>query len=149
MPERFDQLDKDAIISNVVKDFYALATTDFMIGYHFRKIATSEGHDPLKPPLEAFAHHLPRIEAFWKMLLLGERLPDNFTPFHLIPVHKQLSIRFGELGRWVTLFKKVLVDYERVYPEQADLFWEWWHQIRSFQEKFQHSTVLFPKGSES
>ena len=92
--------------------FYKKAVTDFLIGYQFRKIATLKGSDPLTPPIEAFADHLPRISTFWKMQLLGEKKPENVPPFDLINVHEKLSMRKGELGRWLMLFKQTLHEHE-------------------------------------
>ena len=133
----------EEIIQELVMDFYKIATTDFMIGYHFRKIATMEGVDPLAPPIEAFSNHIPRIVDFWKMILLGEKLSADKEPFNLIQIHKALSIRKGEVGRWVTLFKKTMVTYENKYPEHYEFLNEWWHQVKEFEQRFLHSKVLF------
>lgn len=95
-------------IHHITTAFYTKAVSDVVIGYHFRKIATMQGHHPLKPPIEAFSDHIPRIVDFWSMQLLQAPLPEGSEPFDLIDVHRQLSLRLGELGRWITLFKETL-----------------------------------------
>jgi truncated hemoglobin YjbI len=120
------------LINKVVHDFYALATTDIIIGYHFRKIQTQEGSHPLKPPLEAFSHHLPRIVHFWEVQLLGETLKGQ--RFDLIEVHRALGILPGELGRWLTLFRQVLAK-----ENQEDEF------IKKWREKLDHFEKIFQK----
>jgi truncated hemoglobin YjbI len=96
-------------ISKIVLEFYQKATTDFLIGYQFRKIQTKEGINPLLPPIEAFSEHLPRIEKFWRMMLTGEKLEDS-TPFNLLELHRDLKIRKGELDRWILLFIETLEE---------------------------------------
>lgn len=99
--------DKKYILKTVT-EFYKKAVTDFLIGYHFRKIASHQGRHPLLPPIEAFADHIPRIASFWELQLLGTPLAKDQKPFDLITLHKDLSIRKGELGRWILLFKETL-----------------------------------------
>lgn len=119
-------------IKKIVDDFYRLATVDVMIGYHFRKIREKDGEHPLKPPLDAFSKHLPRIAHFWEVQLLGERLQGE--RFDLIKVHRELGILPGELGRWLTLFRQVLNEYN-----QDDLF------IKNWLEKLDHFEVIFKR----
>lgn len=119
-------------IKKIVDDFYRLATVDVMIGYHFRKIREKDGEHPLKPPLDAFSKHLPRIAHFWEVQLLGERLQGE--RFDLIKVHRELGILPGELGRWLTLFRQVLNEYD-----QDDLF------IKNWLEKLDHFEVIFKR----
>lgn len=119
-------------IKKIVDDFYRLATVDVMIGYHFRKIREKDGEHPLKPPLDAFSKHLPRIAHFWEVQLLGERLQGE--RFDLIHVHRELGILPGELGRWLTLFRQVLNEYD-----QEDLF------IKNWLEKLDHFEMIFKR----
>lgn len=131
-------------IENVVRAFYQKATTDVLIGYHFRKIALAEakaGDHPLKPPLEAFSHHLPRINEFWKNQLLNTPLPKDSAPFKLMVIHKELMIRKGEVNRWVSLFKEVLEEWRHCHEELTD---QWLIKLNHFQNTFLHSKVLFP-----
>jgi truncated hemoglobin YjbI len=118
---------KKYLIKNVVEDFYKLATNDVLIGHQFRKIAMFEGSDPLKPPFEAFAHHIPRIIHFWEIQLLGLKKQEDAAPFDLIGIHKKLFIRKGELGRWLVLFDQTV---DSVVPlcenkEERMLLEEW------------------------
>ncbi len=132
-------------IDDIVKSFYVKATSDFLIGYQFRKIQTIEGVDPTKPPIEAFSSHLPRIASFWRMQLLGEKNSTS-RPFNLINVHKPLSMKKGELGRWVILFKETLNDYRIKDKNELDLiefYDEWEDKISWFEKKFLSLESLF------
>lgn len=82
-------------IYDVIVDFYAKATHDFMIGYHFRKI-------------ESFEEHFPRIANFWYLQLKGELYEKVDPPFDLLNRHKVLGIKKGEINRWMTLFFETL-----------------------------------------
>ena len=119
---------------NVVTAFYEKAVIDVLIGYHFRKIATTHGHHPLKPPIEAFHDHLPRIAFFWRMQLLGEKMnSEDQEPYDLISIHRALSIRKGEVGRWILLFKETLNEA----PE---------HELKkNWSEKIDHFEKIFMK----
>ncbi len=133
---------QEDFIEAVVSAFYQKATTDVLIGYHFRKIALAESKDhALKPPLEAFSHHLPRINDFWKNQLLKYPLPENQPPFQLIKIHKELMVRKGEVNRWVSLFDEVLNEWEDKSPELTKA---WRLKINHFQKIFIESKILFP-----
>ncbi len=133
------------IISSVVESFYKKATTDILIGYQFRKIAMqesqSQGH-PLRPPIEAFAHHLPRITHFWQSQLLGIKIPKEEAPFDLIGIHQKLSMRKGELHRWLTLFRETLNEFEAEDPKLIKL---WHEKIDHFEGVFLTSAKLFKR----
>lgn len=132
-------------IASVVEVFYRKATTDVLIGYQFRKIAQAKalehGH-PLKPPIEAFKEHLPRICHFWRSQLLGSKLPPNEPPFNLISIHQELKIRKGELHRWLTLFKEALEE-SLVEEEHNELKQAWLKKLKHFEEVFLKSPKLF------
>ena len=119
-------------IALIVREFYKKATTDFLIGYQFRKIQTKEGLDPLLPPIEAFTEHLPRIEKFWRIILVGEKL-DSSKPFNLIDIHRNLNIRKGELGRWVILFIETLESSSIDSALKA----EWIIRVEDFRSRFE------------
>ncbi len=137
-------LQKD-FIDLIVDEFYRVATTDILIGHQFRKIAlkeNSKGH-PLRPPMEAFAHHLPRIKSFWYIQLLGEAKDPNEPPFDLIQVHRALSIRMGELNRWLVLFREVLNREIRGKNEEIQILAQQWEaKIQLFEDRFKRTLFL-------
>ncbi len=114
--------DKDFIFS-VVSAFYEKAKIDVLIGYHFRHITD-------------FDSHIPRIAAFWEIQLLGktERLID--VPFDMIGVHRPLSIKKGELGRWLVLFKQTLEEKMIGNQHFEDLKKEWLSRLEFFEKTF-------------
>jgi hypothetical protein len=132
-----------SLIPTVVTSFYAKATTDFLIGYHFRKIAEIEGINPLAPPIEAFAAHIPRIVSFWELQLIGKTSTPLTRPLQLFPVHKALNLRRGELGRWVLLFTQTLDEQAPNFPDQGSLIKKWREKIQSFEQDFLKSPLLF------
>ncbi|PIK16133.1 hypothetical protein [Halobacteriovorax sp. JY17] len=134
MPDKKDQL-----IHDVTYSFYEKATTDFLIGYQFRKIQEFKSLDPLSPPLEAFKSHLPRIEKFWRVQLLGERITKEEKRFDLINIHKALNPNKGEVLRWVKLFNETLDQYES--SDDKDFIREWRRKVSEFEKRF--LTFLF------
>lgn len=130
-------------IDLIVDEFYKVATTDILIGHQFRKIAIKEnsqkygeGH-PLRPPLEAFAHHLPRIKSFWYIQLLGQEKDPTQAPFDLIQVHRALSIRMGELNRWLLLFREILREQaNKSNDEIRELANQWNEKLDLFEARF-------------
>ncbi len=138
-----DKTTQDKLIFDLINDFYKVATADFMIGYHFRKIQTHSGTNPLAPPIEAFAQHIPRIVDFWKMLLLGQKPAADSGAFNLIETHRVLKVRRGEVGRWVQLFRTVIDQYIEDWPQQQEFLEAWWLQIKAFEKRFLQSKVLF------
>lgn len=135
--------EKQALIRQTVEDFYARATTDFLIGHQFRKIQSYEGIDPLRPSIEAFRHHLPRINEFWELQLLGLRPEKGFQPFDLIGIHQRLQIRTGELGRWIKLFDEVLQEKKLDHPNDSEFLDEWFEKVKLFERRFLKSPHLF------
>ena len=144
-------LSKKDFIDHVVDEFYRQATTDILIGHQFRKIALKErdlhskdGHHPLRPPLEAFAHHLPRIKSFWYIQLIGETKTADQAPFDLIQIHRELSIRMGELNRWLVLFDGVLIQSLKEVENQEKMtpFVQLWREkVSLFENRFKN--ILF------
>ena len=147
-------LSKKDFIDHVVDEFYRQATTDILIGHQFRKIALKErdremkdgpiGHHPLRPPLEAFAHHLPRIKSFWYIQLLSETKTADQAPFDLIQIHRELSIRMGELNRWLVLFDGVLMQSLKEVENQEEMgqFVQLWREkVSLFENRFKK--ILF------
>lgn len=144
-------LSKKDFIDHVVDEFYRQATTDILIGHQFRKIALKERelqskdvHHPLRPPLEAFAHHLPRIKSFWYIQLIGETKTADQAPFDLIQLHRELSIRMGELNRWLVLFDGVLMQSLKEVENQEEMgqFVQLWREkVSLFENRFKN--ILF------
>lgn len=128
-------------INHIVTTFYEKATIDFQIGYHFRKIQTIKGTHPLKPPIEAFQDHIPRICLFWEMQLLDEVTPPPEVSFNLIKTHKELSIRRGELGRWLILFKEILE--KNTENKNLEIKEKWIKSLSRFENIFLSSPNLF------
>jgi|GEM_PF-474395 hypothetical protein len=143
MTDKNTQEQKQRIIHETVEEFYALATSDFLIGHQFRKIQAYESINPLRPPLEAFRHHLPRINEFWELQLLGLRPQGGVQAVDLIGVHKKLQIRKGELGRWVKLFEEILEQKTTKYPDYQEFIKEWHTKIKLFEQRFLKTPSLF------
>ncbi|MBK26932.1 MAG: hypothetical protein CME70_23215 [Halobacteriovorax sp.] len=98
-------------IQSIVEKFYAKAVVDPIIGFHFRKIQEFEGDNPLRPPMEAFASHIPRIVNFWRMQLLGEHGLES-EPFNLLKAHAYLGVKRAQVNRWLILFNETLDESE-------------------------------------
>lgn len=133
------------LIENVVFSFYELAIKDVMIGYHFRKIQEYDPKDPLTPPIEAFKSHLPKISQFWCSQLLNKKNEDPKAQ-NVLKAHQYLSVRKGEVGRWVALFLKTLDTFEskEINESELELLKEWKKKIEHFRIIFLESKVLFP-----
>lgn len=124
----------EQLISHIVEEFYKKAISDVMIGHQFRKIQEFSSHNPLDPPFEAFRSHIPRINSFWKIQLLGH---SSDQTFNLIKAHEYLKIRKGELGRWIVLFKETLksnsIDKNE---EELEFLKKWEEKIDQFHKVF-------------
>ncbi len=103
-------------ILKVVSSFYDKAKTDILIGYHFRNILD-------------FDEHIPRIASFWEIQLLGVASSKVDQPFDVMNAHIPLSIKRGELGRWLLLFRMTL-------DEQA-------HELGDMKDKWLEKLVFF------
>lgn len=121
----------EAYVARVVEAFYGRATTDVMIGYHFRHVTD-------------FPSHLPRIRAFWEVQLLGRTDLPLKPPLDLIGVHVPLRPHRGEMGRWVKLFRETLA--EETPAEMSALKEKWETKLTHFQEVFLANPALFPAG---
>jgi len=109
-------------ILEIVTSFYAKATTDILIGYHFRFI-------------EDFDDHLPRIASFWQLQLTGSIDNREQLPFNIIELHRVLKLNKGEVHRWVILFEKTLVEFIEsgaITNVQKD---EWMVKVEIFKNK--------------
>ncbi len=115
-------------IALVVQSFYAKASEDILIGYHFRRIPD-------------FEKHLPRIYAFWEIQLLGQTSIPLTDPLDVVNAHVPLKIHTGEVGRWVKLFVETLDQAARV--EKTELITSWKAKVAHFQKVFLQSPRLF------
>lgn len=128
------ELNHENIIKQVVKDFYEVAVNDVFIGYHFRKISSStSSHATIDSSLSDFAHHLPKIEDFWCAQLI-KNYKRKFERPHVLKVHEYLHIRFGELGRWLTLFRQTLKNSTN--QENLEFIKLWEEKVCTFELAF-------------
>lgn len=118
-------------IHSIVESFYTKAVADPIIGFHFRKIQEFEGSDPMRPPMEAFAHHLPRISSFWRLQLLEGAVLEG-EPFNLIKVHDYLGLKRGQIDRWLILFYETLDESNG----DKDFIEKWKKKAAHFRSKF-------------
>lgn len=136
-------------IQRVVTEFYSIATVDTLIGYQFRKIAEFQSENVLRPPIEAFSAHIPRISAFWELQLTGKMGMPVSPPFDLIETHRLLNIRRGEVGRWMNLFNETLkkIESEDLSDQERKLISIWREKLLHFEKKFLKSPRLFNQSS--
>lgn len=128
------------LIEKIVVAFYKKATTDVLIGYHFRKIQESPSTEPLYPELHHFSEHIPRIVTFWKQqlnLLENDVKPTNFD---ILNVHRRLNIRKGELNRWVLLFKQTLEEQNKKELTEEEVI-----VVEKMEDKVNHFEQVFLK----
>lgn len=123
------------LIFIVVESFYAKATKDVLIGYHFDKF-----NDP-----EVLSNHLERITSFWEMQLTGTTSVPLVGPFHLLFTHLQLKLKRGELGRWIVLFHQTLdsLENEVDHPNIKELNKLWKERIAFFEARFNSHPQMF------
>lgn len=77
----------------LVDTFYTKVRADEVIGYIFNDVARVD-----------WAHHLPRMYAFWEFLLLGM---DTYRGNPIEPHHRlaeKTSLTAAHFDRWVALF---------------------------------------------
>lgn len=112
------------IINQVVRAFYEKAISDVFIGYHFRKIVhNQETIHNIKPSLGDFEHHIPKVNDFWASQLI-KNYKKEFDRPNVLKIHEYLRIRFGELGRWLTLFRETLLDFKNEENKEFINLWE-------------------------
>lgn len=114
---------KEQWVHGVVKSFYDKAKNDVLIGYHFRII-------------KDFDTHIPRIATFWEIQLFGSTSTELAEPFDVLNKHIPLSIKRGELGRWMVLFKKTLDEKTSEHEEFLDLKNLWLTKLTFFETTF-------------
>ena len=115
------QLKYDLIL-DIVKSFYDKATTDILIGYHFRFI-------------DDFDSHFPRIADFWQLQLTGNMDHPESKPFDIISKHAPLKVKRGEIDRWALLFDSTLEEYVASNKISEDIRIEWMRKVKIFQKR--------------
>lgn len=108
------------LILEVVKSFYEKATTDILIGYHFRFI-------------EDFDTHFPRIADFWQLQLTGKMDHPESKPFDIISKHVPLKVKRGEIDRWAILFSQTLDEFIASQMISKEIKEEWMNKVKIFQ----------------
>jgi hypothetical protein len=98
--------------------------------YHFLKINN-------------FDQHFDRILLFWQLHLQLAN-PDELKLIRqqligqeLIEIHRTLAIKKGELGRWLTLFRQTLQEFQLDEPDLAkvhELLFQLWNKKLDFFE---------------
>lgn len=94
-------LDNPAAITQLVDAFYHRVLTDPTLAPVFLEVARID-----------LAEHKPRIEAFWRMMLLG-RIADynrNMVARH-VAVHARFPFQRRHFDRWLTLFTGTVDAY--------------------------------------
>jgi hypothetical protein len=137
-------LETENIIEKVILEFYKKATTDVQLGYHFRKIQEFQldefKHHPLRPPIEAFADHLPIINEFWNRQL-GAEAKQSDIQFDLINKHFYLSLRLGELRRFHLLFNETIEEFSAELSEKS-YYQPWLQKLDHFVNIFSRSKIF-------
>lgn len=110
------------LILKIVKSFYAKATTDILIGYHFRVI-------------DDFEEHFPRIADFWQLQLTGTMDHPESKPFDIISKHVPLKVKRGEIDRWGLLFSNTLDEYIQANQITIDTKEMWMQKVKVFQKR--------------
>ncbi len=86
-------------IKRLIDSFYDKVQSDDVIGYIFRDIAQVN-----------WAHHLPRMYAFWSFLLLGtETYHGNPMDVHR-RLHEKVPLTEAHFDRWLQLFHTTVDD---------------------------------------
>lgn len=77
-------------VQRLIAAFYAKARYDPALAHFFTHVD--------------WAHHTPRIEGFWNMLLFGEKsyTGDPMAPH--VALHQRLPMEAAHFQRWVELF---------------------------------------------
>ncbi len=132
-----------SIIEKVIKSFYAKATKDIIIGYHFRHI-------------DNFETHLPRITRFWAFQLIKmdgrtkKEMLEAGVPKDIIKKHVYLKVKKGEIGRWILLFQNAIEEFFETYEpnklttqQTIMLKTEWLKKSELFHKTFLDSNLLF------
>jgi hemoglobin len=102
-------IETDDDIKTLIDAFYEKVKRDDLIGYIFQDVAKVD-----------WAHHLPRMYAFWQFLLLGkDTYQGNPMEVHL-KLSEKVTLTSEHFGRWLSLFHETIDDhFEGKHAEEA------------------------------
>lgn len=125
-PER--DIETRADCDHLVREFYALAMVDPMIGFLFVDVAKIE-----------LEEHLPKIASFWETVLLGGKSYDGM-PFaaHAV-LHEKAGLRSAHFSRWLVLWDQT-VDRLFAGPVASEAK----HRAHRVATAFQMRLTAFP-----
>lgn len=84
----------EADVKELVERFYGALRTDPVVGHFFADLD--------------LAHHLPRIRAFWEMVLLDKAgYATNVTDVHL-KLAQRIPMRKEHFDRWLELWRSTM-----------------------------------------
>lgn len=118
--------DQKSQVYHVVYSFYEKATSDILIGFHFRNIPN-------------FLDHIPRIASFWEVQLLGNTSYDISPAFQLLKVHEPLKFNRGQLKRWLKIFRDNLAENKI----DKSLERKWLKKLTEFEKIFLEYPLFF------
>lgn len=81
-------------ISTLITAFYAKARFDPLLAHFFTHVD--------------WAHHTPRIEAFWNTLLFGDKSYQGDPMSPHVALHQRLPMEAVHFQRWVELFSNTV-----------------------------------------
>jgi hemoglobin len=84
-------------VSTLIAAFYAKARYDPALAHFFTQVD--------------WAHHTPRIEAFWNMLLFGDRTYQGAPMTPHLALHQRLPMEAAHFQRWVELFTSTVDEH--------------------------------------
>ena len=85
-------------IRQLIDQFYEKVKDDAVIGFIFNDVAHVD-----------WAHHLPKMYAFWEFLLLGtpDAYQGNPIQKHL-DLHQKVPLKVAHFDRWLLLFQSTV-----------------------------------------
>ncbi len=84
-------------IVDLVERFYERATTDPLIGHFFTDLD--------------LGHHMPRIQAFWASVLLGESGYDGDPMAAHIRLHARMPMSSAHFERWLEHWDRTVDEF--------------------------------------
>ena len=97
-----------------MSDITTSADIELLVDRFYRKLVIDPAIGKFFAGLD-LEHHLPRIRAFWEMILLGQPgYMTNVTEVHL-KLHQRIPMERAHFDRWLELFRGT-VDEQFVGP---------------------------------